>query len=61
MLKFKVNFTKIRRIRGPRTKIEEMLKFRDPINLIKDVIEKKIWNLDLIWPKIKELKDQESQ
>jgi hypothetical protein len=38
-----------------------MLKFRDPINLIKDVIEKKIWNLDLIWPKIKELKDQESQ
>jgi hypothetical protein len=42
MLKFKVNFTKIRRIRGPRTKIEEMLKFRDPINLIKDVIEKKI-------------------
>jgi len=56
MLKFKVNFTKIRR---PRTKMEEMLKFRDHINLIKDVIEKKIWNLDLIWPKIEELKDQE--
>lgn len=39
--KFKVNSTKIERIRGPRTKIEETLKFEDHMNSIRGVIEEK--------------------
>jgi hypothetical protein len=40
-LKFRANLIKNKRIKGPRTKIENTLKFRDSDNLIKGVIEEK--------------------
>lgn len=46
------------RIKGPSIKIKEVLKFRDPINLIRGVIEEINSNFESIWPKLKEIKDQ---
>ena len=41
-IKFGVNLLKIKKIRRPVTKIEETLKYKDPINSINGVIEEKI-------------------
>jgi hypothetical protein len=51
-IKFRVNLIKIKRIKEPMTIMEKTLKFRDPINLIKDFNEEKNKNLESIIPKL---------